>query len=177
MASLTAVSTNSSVPGYSFYKTRPTPITLDFFLKSQGANMFSFSTLLDEGVRVFLVNLNQPISLAAISSQSYAELLHPNSYFLSSIAPTYVGLYTGYSPWSSDGTYTGIYRDPLFGWARLVNNQGVIQLTTSALAYGAGGIFAGTQNIIQVPEPGALILTALGAVLIGLCSRKNSGRG
>jgi hypothetical protein len=66
----------------------------------------------------------------------------------------------------------GIYSDPLFGWARLVNNNGAIQLLDSALAYKAGGIYAGTQNLIPVPEPSTLGLITLGALLLGWRLRK-----
>ena len=79
--------------------------------------------------------------------------------------PFYLGLYTGnqnfYPP-------SGIYTDPLFGWAKLINNQGVIQLLDSALAYKAEGIFAGTQ--LLVPEPSSFALAALGGLLLG-CRR------
>lgn len=37
-------------------------------------NTFSFGTYLDEGVRVFLVSSNDPISLSPILMQQYAEL-------------------------------------------------------------------------------------------------------
>ena len=134
-----------------------------FLLRPEGANTFLFGSFLDEGVRVFLVSFNQPISLSAISSQSYTELLYPNRYVFTPGFPIYVGLYTGYDPFSK-GMYTGIYRDPLFGWARLVNNQGVIQLTRSALVYGAEGIYAGTETII--PEPGIYSLLGWGVFLL-----------
>ena len=139
-----------------------------FFLIPQGktqpafyTNTFSFFTYLDEGVRVFLVSSNQPISLQPILANSYIELLDRNSYVFANASSFYVGLYTGYAP------ANGIYGDPLFGWAKLVNNQGVIQLLDRALEYGGGGIYAGTQNIIPIPEPSAVALTVLGALLLG----------
>ena len=143
-----------------------------FFLRPQGkteptlyTNTFSFFTYLDEGVRVFLVSSNQPMSLSPILAQSYPELSFPNTYVFRSGTPFYLGLYTGYLP---SGPNNGIYSDPLFGWAKLVNNQGVIQLLDSALVFGGGGIYVGTQNIIPVPEPSAIFLTALGALLLGI---------
>lgn len=128
-------------------------------------NTFSFGTYLDEGVRVFLVSSNDPISLSPIQMQQYVELGSAPRNVFSSGVPFYVGLYTGYSPWDETGQYTGIYSDPLFGWARLVNNQGVIQLLDSALAYKAGGIYAGTTTTI--PEPSTCALTAAGLLLLG----------
>lgn len=132
-------------------------------------NTFAFTHIVDVGVRVFLVASNQPISLQPIMANTYTELTYPNNYFFASGVPFYVGLYTGnqnyYPP-------NGIYTDPLFGWAELVNNQGVIQLLDSALEYGGGGIFAGTRTII--PEPGTFGLFGLGALLLGwrfLCKR------
>lgn len=141
-----------------------------FFLTPQGktpptsvyTNTFSFGTYLDEGVRVFVVSSDDPISLTPILMQQYAELgSTPSSVFESSV-PFYVGLYTGYSP------ANGVYSDPLFGWARLVNNQGVIQLLDSALSYQAGGIYVGTQNLIPVPEPSGLALLFLSGSAWGI---------
>ena len=64
----------------------------------------------------------------------------------------------------------GIYEDPLFGWAQLVNNNGVIELLDGALEYKGSGIYAGTQTII--PEPSLLGLLAFGALLLGWRFRK-----
>jgi hypothetical protein len=93
-------------------------------------------------------------------SDSYSELsLPPSTYDFDNGSPFYLGLYTG-----SDVPVNGIYSDPLFGWAQLVNNAGVIQLLDSALVYQAQGIYAGTQTII--PEPSTLGLFALGGLLL-----------
>ena len=138
-------------------------------LPSVYTNTFQFAGIVDVGVRVFLVPPNQPISLQPILAQSYPELTYPNTYVFADGSPFYVGLYTGnqnfYPP-------NGIYSDPLFGWARLVNNQGVIEMLDSALAYQAQGIFAGTLNL--VPEPSVFTLFTFGALLLGwrfLCKR------
>lgn len=92
---------------------------------------------------------------------------------LSHNAPFYVGLYTGYNPWLSDGTYTGIYKDPMFGWAQLVNNRGVIEMLDSALAFNVQGIYAG--NLTLIPEPSPFALAPLGASI--LCFRWWKARG
>jgi hypothetical protein len=131
-----------------------------FFLDFQGADTFLFDTLADEGVRVFLVSYDDPISLQPILSQNYTELLFLNMYVFGNGSPFYVGLYTG-----SAVPVNGIYPNPLFGWAQLVNNGGVIELLDGALEYGGAGIYAGTEIII--PEPRALALAALGALLLG----------
>ncbi|MCO5051888.1 MAG: PEP-CTERM sorting domain-containing protein [Verrucomicrobiae bacterium] len=130
-------------------------------------NTFRFGAILDVSVRVFLVASNQPVSLQAIQSGSYTELMFQN-YVLNNGSPFYVGLYTGNQNFYPPG---GIYTDPLFGWARLVNNQGVIQLLDSALVYKAEGIFAGTQTII--PEPTSCALIVLSGALLGIrrCKR------
>jgi hypothetical protein len=83
-----------------------------------------------------------------------------NSYVFNNNSPFYVGLYTGETL-----PQNGIYNDPLFGWARLRHNQGVIELLGGALAYQSQGIFAGTQTLI--PEPSALSLIGLGGLLLG----------
>jgi hypothetical protein len=130
---------------------------------------------LDEGVRAFLVNLNDTISLQPIQSGAYSELLYPNTYTFPDRVPFYVGLYTGRNP---NGSLTppadGIYKDPLFGWARLDNVDGTIRLLDSALVYNAAGINAGTTTILQVPGPGSLTLVGLGALALGVrgCPRR-----
>ena len=135
-------------------------------------NTYTFSPILDVGVRVFLVAADQPISLSPILLNSYTELGNAPSYVFSQGVPFYLGLYTGnqnfYPP-------SGIYTDPLFGWAKLVNNQGVIELLDSALAYKAEGIFAGTQVLVPVPEPSSFALIGLGALLFGSRLRKARG--
>lgn len=133
-----------------------------FFLMAQSAISFSFDTYADEGVRVFLVLPSRPVSLQAIQTQGYPELTSPNSYVFNNGVPFYVGLYTG-----PNLPQNGIYTNPLFGWARLVNNNGVINFLDGALEYGGAGIYAGTQTIIPVPEPSSLGLLALGGLLLG----------
>ena len=134
-------------------------------------NTYSFSPIVDVSVRVFLVESNQPVSLSPILMNSYTELGNAPSYVFDSGVPFYVGLYTGnQSYYPPDGIYT----DPLFGWALLVNNRGVIEMLDSALEYQGGGIFAGTQDIIPIPEPGGFILVTLGAFLLGFRRRRES---
>jgi hypothetical protein len=43
----------------------------------------------------------------------------------------------------------------------------VIQMLNSRLEIEGGGIYAGTQTIIPIPEPSVLGLSALGALLLG----------
>ena len=128
-------------------------------------NVFSFSEPVTIGVRVFLVQPNDALSLQPILSQSWAEFNYPSNYTFSSGIPFYVGLYTGRipaPPYPPTPPYT--YLDPVFGWAKLVNNQGVIQLLDYALEYQGGGIYVGTQTIIPIPEPSVLALSVLGSL-------------
>ena len=146
------------------------PTTLDFTgfsLISQGPNTFSFNPFLDEGVRTFLVSQNDAVSLQPILANSYPELTNPNIYTFANGSPFYLGFFTG-----STFPVNGVYSDPLFGWARLVNLNGTIQLLGGALEYGGGGIYVGTQTIIPVPEPGAFVLAGLGVVLLGFRHRR-----
>lgn len=136
-------------------------------------NIFQFNPIVDVGVRVFLVSSNDPISLQPILSQDYTELLYPNNYVFNSGNPFYVGLYTGNV---QNAPPNGIYNDPLFGWAELENVNGTIELLNSALEYQGGGIYAGTQTIIPIPEPSKLALVALGALLLGFRRWRNSSQ-
>lgn len=137
-----------------------------FFLASTGnPNTFAFNVVADEGVRVILVSSGDAITLNAFQSGNYTELLYPNSYVFDEGVPFYVGLYTGENMGSTPPP--GTYNNPVFGWAQLVNNAGVIELLGSALEYGGGGIYAGTQTIMPVPEPSALGLFGLGLLGLG----------
>jgi hypothetical protein len=143
-----------------------------FFLDLLDMNTFRFGPLADEGVRVFMVSYDDPISLQPIMSGSYLELAYPYppySYVFGNGSPFYVGLYTG-----SAVPVNGVYPNPLFGWAELVNNNGVIQLLDGALVYQAEGIYAGTQTII--PEPCVVTLAALGTLLLGFRRRQHSAQ-
>ena len=141
--------------------------TTGFFFNPLSANSFQFSPIVDVGVRVFFVSPNNPITTSTVLSGNYSELTYPNSYLLNNGVPFYVGLYTGNM---TSAPPNGIYSDPLFGWAELENVGGTIELLNSALEYQGGGIYAGTQNIIQTPEPGVLALMGLGGLLFG-CRR------
>ena len=129
------------------------------------SNTFQFFTYVDVGVRVFLVSSNDPVSLQPIQAGAYTELLFPNNYAFGNNVPFYVGLYTGNVLFAPQN---GIYDDPLFGWAKLVNNRGAIQMLDGAIEYGGGGIYAGTRNILGVPEPGTAAIFILGALLFGV---------
>ena len=139
-------------------------------------NTFSFGEFTDVGVRVFLVSSNDAISLQPILSQNWTELgASPSNYVFAAGVPFYVALYTGFNfapPYPPYPPYQ--YLDPVFGWAELENIGGTIQLLNSALEYGGGGIFAGTQNIIPVPEPSTFAMVALGGLLLGF--RRWQGR-
>lgn len=133
-------------------------------------NTFLFDPIVDVGVRVFLVSSNTPISLQPILSQSWTELLNPNTYIFTNGVPFYLALYTGNV---QQAPQNGIYSDPLFGWVELVNNRGAIQMLGGAMEYQGGGIYAGTQTIIPIPEPNPFALGALGALLFGFCRWRN----
>jgi hypothetical protein len=149
--------TNSNYTGFWLTSQGKTPPTAPYI------NTFSFDSVVDEGVRVFLVSVNQPMSQQAIRSGSYTELMYPNSYVFNSGVPFYLGLYTG-----ETFPQNGVYSDPLFGWAKLVNNRGAIEMLDSALAYKAGGIYVGTQNLIPVPEPSSVVILLLGGSAWGI---------
>ena len=147
-----------------------------FQLKPQNTDTFRFDPIVDEGVRTFLVSEGDPISLQPILSQSYTELLYPNNYVFANGVSFYLGFYTGYNPFDSHGGYTGIYTNPVFGWGEFINNNGAIQMLDSGLEIEGGGIYAGTQTIIPVPEPSTLALSAVGALLLGFRRWRNSAR-
>jgi|ERR1022692_1486901 hypothetical protein len=149
--------TNQIATGFDLVPNGKTPPSSPF------VNTYQFDPIVDVGVRVFLVSPNDPISLQPILSDSYTELTYPNSYVFDAGTPFYVGLYTGNV---QNAPPNGIYSDPLFGWAELENVGGTIELLNSAEEYQGGGIIAGTDTIIPIPEPSVLGLSALGGLLL-----------
>jgi hypothetical protein len=110
--------------------------------------------------------------LESIQSSSYLELGAP-AVFADGV-PFYVGLYTGLNfapPYPPNPPVN--YLDPVYGWAELENVNGAIEMLDSALEYQGGGIYAGTQTIIPVPEPSVFALTALCGLLLGFRRWKN----
>ena len=132
-------------------------------------NVFGFMEPVTIGVRDFLVQPNDAISLQPILSQSWTELGSSPNYTFANGVPFYVALYTGYNfapPYPPYPPYP--YLDPVFGWAELENVHGTIQVLDYAVEYGGAGIIAGTQTIIQpVPEPSTFAMAALGGLLLG----------
>lgn len=148
-----------------------------FSLTPSGRNTFVFDEPATIGVRVLLVSQNDPVSLQPILAHSYTELSLQNSYVFNVGMPFYVGLYTGGGvapPYPPYPPY--IYTDPVFGWAELENVNGTIELLNSAVEFQGGGIYAGTQTIIPVPEPGAWALLLCGAGLFAFRRWHNSPR-
>ena len=162
------------LPGFSISVVRDptngvtTGFSLDPFAKEPTSNSFTnsfiFDPIVDVGVRVFFASRNQAITTNALLSGPMTELKPSSSsgYIFQDNVPFYLALYTGnmnYAPPS------GVYNDPLLGWVQLVNNQGAIQMLGGALEYKGAGIYAGTQNIINVPEPGSAGLLVAGGLL------------
>jgi len=142
-----------------------------FILFSQNATNFGFGSFLDEGVRVFKVSLNDPISLQPILAFNYPELTFPNTYSFPNGSFFYLGFYTGDSY-----PVNGVYSDPLFGWGQFQNRNGALSFLGGALEYGGGGIIVGTQTIIPVPEPSMPVLATLAALALGLRRWKSHRR-
>lgn len=143
-----------------------------FSLISQSLITFQFSPFLDQGVRTFRVSQNDPITYAAIAAGSYPELIYVNSlntYVFPNQTTFYLGFYTG-----STYPVNGIYADPLFGWGQFRNVNGAITFLGGALEYGGGGIYAGTQTIIPVPEPTVACLIGVGGLAFALRRARNS---
>jgi hypothetical protein len=151
------------------------------------ANIFTFGEPVTIGVRVFSISYDQPFSLNSVVSGTYTEISNPTdpaapaspTIIFNGDSPFYVVLYSGaefaayYPPGNTNPVY---YTDPVFGWAELENVNGAIELLDGALEYQGGGIYAGTENIIPVPEPSEFALGTLGALLLGFRRWRNSSR-
>jgi hypothetical protein len=146
-----------------------------FTLTPSSPNTFVFDEPATIGVRVFMVSPNDPVSLQPIASLNYPELTLQGSYVLAAGTPLYVGLYTGGSlapPYPPQPPY--FYTDPVFGWAKLENFNGTIEVLDSTVEYQGGGIIAGTDTIISAPEPRdwALDITGAAGLFVFRCVRK-----
>ena len=71
--------TNGDYTGFDLNPTGKTPTT------SLYTNTYLFNPIVDEGVRTFLVSVNDSISLQPIMANSYPELTFPNT-FIATIA-------------------------------------------------------------------------------------------
>lgn len=132
-----------------------------FTLPPQNEQTFLYNPVLDGGVRTFIVSANDPISLQPIIMGRYTEMTYPNTYVFSVGETFYLGFYTGFAiPQNGDN------KDAMFGWGEFANINGTITMLDSALEYGGGGIVAGTQTILPVPESGTMVLTFLGGLLL-----------
>jgi hypothetical protein len=150
--------TNGDYTGFILRPQFKTPWSPDYYA------IFSFDPgAPNEGVRTFFASQNDPISLEPIRAGAYTELVLRNLYDFDPGVPFYLGFYTGHT----NGAPPGAYSDPVFGWGEFVNNQGVIQMLDAALEVGGGGIYVATQTIIPIPEPGVLMLSACGALILG----------
>lgn len=171
----------TQVNGFQFSPVGKTSASLTYI------NVFEFSEPVTIGVRVFFISANQSFTLDTIRAGTYSEVSNPinpatpsnpTNVFNVNV-PFYVALYSGaqFAAYYPSGNTSPIeYTDPVFGWARLVNREGTIQLVSGALAYGAAGIYAGTQTIIATPEPCSMALVGLGTALLGFqrCRKSSS---
>lgn len=139
-----------------------------FILAPRNGNTYLYGAVATVDIRTFFVSLNDPLTSDAIQAGNYTELISGNDYVFHNGVAFYVGVYTGH------GSPTpGVFSDPIFGWAALVNNNGQMELLDGAMEYKGAGIYAGTMDIIQpVPEPGTLGLISLGGLFLVLSSRQ-----
>src|SRR6266700_1290273 len=120
----------TQINGFSFMPVGKTSGSLTY------TNVFTFGEPATIGVRVFQMSFDQPLTLDAIRSGLYAEIsdatdpIYPANPtdIINVNLPFYVGLYSGsrFAQYYPPGNTTPVeYTDPVFGWAELVNHQGV----------------------------------------------------
>lgn len=153
------------------------PSIVGFALRPSGTeqpssypNVFTFEEPLTVYVQVFFVAPNDPITFQTART----ELTSGSTRVFQPGVPFYVGFQTGADtipPAQPFDLPSYSYVDPVFGWAKLENVGGKIQLLDSALEFQGGGIYAGTQTIIPIPEPSWMGLFALGAAIMARGSK------
>ena len=117
------------------------------------------TTLLDEGVDVYVVKPGDVFSPAAIKNNQFTPILTfgPVSYpsaFVGS-GDFYLGVSTGIG--YSDSPFRG--NRTAFGWVHLHPVNGVLTMVSNVMSYNSPGIIVGTTTL--VPEPGAVGLIAM----------------
>ena len=144
----------------------------DFFFNKQNAADSSrlgvVTYTVDQGVDLFLVQAGDVISSAALSQGRYPVMKELGALAFVDVplpGDFYLGLAT------TDYVYASEYQTRnVWGWAHFRNDGAGLRLLGSAVAYGEGGIVAGTTT--AVPEPSALVLVCLGLTGIACVSRK-----
>lgn len=133
------------------------------FVDLNGQVMTAIGWNVDEEADYYLVPNLAVFSAATISSGIFPPLFvldQPHALNVG-FGDFYLGINTG------QGFSGGQPTRNVFGWAHLVNNQQTgLQMIGNAVTYGNAGIIVGTTNVIPVPEPSILALTALGSLLL-----------
>jgi len=140
-----------------------------------GSNLTGDGGCLDEGSDWYLVSSGDPFGFATLAGGRFTPISIAYDYAPSS-QTVLVGsneFYLGVSTTSTNGEgITEPYCDPneyqcrnVFGWMRLRNAGGQLEMVDNAVAYGSLGIIVGTTDL--VPEPSTLTLCALGLVAFG----------
>lgn len=146
-------------------------LTAVFFNKQNAADSSRLGVetyTVDQGVDLFLVQAGDVISSAALSQGRYPVMKELGALAFVDVplpGDFYLGLAT------TDYMYASEYQTRnVWGWAHFRNDGAGLRLLGSAVAYGEGGIVAGTTT--AVPEPSALVLVCLGLTGIACVSRK-----
>lgn len=132
---------------------------------------------LDAGADYYLVKPGEIFTPNSISSRQFKpffildkayvlEVPFPGEFYLG-VATTGPGPIPGGEPTSEIGRN-------VWGWVHLVNDASGLSAVGSAMAYGEGGIVIGTT--IAIPEPGTLLLSAIGMAGLALARRRSSNR-
>ena len=167
-------STNSSYTGFNFtpsYKLPPYPLP-EFPVNTS----FTLNILLDQGVRIFSMQAGDSFTLQGIQSGAYNELTVVNPEYPNPLPVItcdegdvfYLGFYTGGGFFDVNGNYP----NPVLGWGEFENVNGTIEMLGSGLESGGEGIYVGTLNIINVPEPTTCALCLFGLAGFLGCRRR-----
>ncbi len=145
--------------------TDPTIVFFDF----DGTSIDFITGVVDEGSDWYLVDAGDPFTNADID----AGLFTPLFVVLASSGPVPVGPGSFFLGGSTGKGFSG--SDPnrdVFGWIELSISGTDLSVAGNAVAYGARGIFVGTN--ISIPDPSTALLLASGLVAMGVRRRRRA---
>ena len=128
---------------------------------------------IDGGSDWYLVHPGDEFGYTTLENDQFSQIFHGNNEPIG-LDDFYLGVSTeGVGPFNNCDPHSEVCRN-VFGWVRLRNVLGRLEMVENAVAYNSLGIIVGTTEV--VPEPPGLFLGWLAFVGLTMCKRLGSRR-